>query len=92
MDTAFRKIDVDIYDEDVLLPDSELYEADPRGSAEVLEDAKTETNHSPEFSKQGTYVWFCSLCRTILDDVVKLTKKKKEKKSFSPSNKPSSRS
>ena len=39
MDTAFRKIDIDIYDEDVL-QDSELYEADPRGPAEVLEDAK----------------------------------------------------
>ena len=39
MDTAFRKIDIDAYDEDVL-QDSELYEADPRGPAEVLEDAK----------------------------------------------------
>lgn len=39
MNTAFRKIDIDIYDEDVL-QDSELYEADPRGPAEVLEDAK----------------------------------------------------
>ena len=39
MDTAFRKIDIDIYDEDVL-QDSELYEADPRGPAEVLDDAK----------------------------------------------------
>ncbi|KAF9560340.1 actin-related protein ARPC5 [Agrocybe pediades] len=39
MDTAFRKINIDIYDEDVL-QDSELYEADPRDPAEVLEDAK----------------------------------------------------
>lgn len=39
MDTSFRKIDIDQYDEDVL-QDSELYEADPRGPAEVLEDAK----------------------------------------------------
>jgi actin related protein 2/3 complex subunit 5 len=39
MDQAFRKIDIDIYDEDVL-HESELYEADPRDPAEVLEDAK----------------------------------------------------
>ena len=39
MDTAFRKIDIDQYDEDVLL-DSELYEADSRDPREVLDDAK----------------------------------------------------
>ena len=39
MDTAFRKIDIDQYDEDVL-QDSELYEAEPRDPAEVLDDAK----------------------------------------------------
>ena len=39
MDTSFRKIDIDQYDEDVL-QDSELYEADPRGPVEVLENAK----------------------------------------------------
>ncbi|KAF8809811.1 arp2/3 complex 16 kDa subunit [Phlegmacium glaucopus] len=39
MNAAFRKIDIDIYDEDVL-QDSELYEADPRDPAEVLEGAK----------------------------------------------------
>ncbi|KAF8957658.1 actin-related protein ARPC5 [Flammula alnicola] len=39
MDQAFRKIDIDQYDEDVL-QESELYEADPRDPAEVLEDAK----------------------------------------------------
>ncbi|KAF5329772.1 hypothetical protein D9619_009132 [Psilocybe cf. subviscida] len=37
--SAFRKIDIDIYDEDVL-QESELYEADPRDPAEVLDDAK----------------------------------------------------
>ena len=36
---SFRKIDIDQYDEDVLL-DSELYEADPRDPTEVLDDAK----------------------------------------------------
>ncbi|PPQ94266.1 hypothetical protein CVT25_004923 [Psilocybe cyanescens] len=44
MDTAFRKIDIDIYDEDVL-QESELYEADPRDPAEVLEDAKQRAAH-----------------------------------------------
>ncbi|KAF8153957.1 actin-related protein ARPC5 [Crassisporium funariophilum] len=39
MDNAFRKIDIDQYDEDVL-QESELYEADPRGPAEVLEESK----------------------------------------------------
>ncbi|GJE93006.1 arp2/3 complex subunit [Phanerochaete sordida] len=39
MDVNFRKIDIDQYDEDVLL-DSELYEADPRDPAQVLDDTK----------------------------------------------------
>jgi len=39
MDNAFRKIDIDQYDEDVL-QDSELYEADSRDPTEVLDDAK----------------------------------------------------
>ncbi|KAF8200333.1 arp2/3 complex 16 kDa subunit [Pholiota molesta] len=39
METAFRKVDIDIYDEDVL-HESELYDADPRDPAAVLEDAK----------------------------------------------------
>lgn len=39
MDTSFRKIDIDQYDEDVL-QDSELYEADTRDPVEVLDEAK----------------------------------------------------
>jgi hypothetical protein len=39
MDVAFRKIDIDQYDEDVLL-DEELYEPDVRDPATVLADAK----------------------------------------------------
>lgn len=39
MDFNFRKIDVDAYDEDVLLA-TELYEPDPRGPEQVIEDAK----------------------------------------------------
>ncbi|KAF8882808.1 actin-related protein ARPC5 [Infundibulicybe gibba] len=39
MDTAFRKIDIDVYDEDIL-QESELYDADPRDPAQVLDDAR----------------------------------------------------
>jgi actin related protein 2/3 complex subunit 5 len=39
MDTAFRKIDIDAYDEDIFL-ESELFEPDPRSPAQVLSDAK----------------------------------------------------
>lgn len=39
MDVNFRKIDIDQYDEDVLL-DSELCEPDPRDPAQILNDAK----------------------------------------------------
>jgi actin related protein 2/3 complex, subunit 5 len=39
MDTAFRKIDIDAYDEDAFL-ESELFEPDPRSPAQVLSDAK----------------------------------------------------
>ncbi|KAF9816993.1 hypothetical protein IEO21_03758 [Rhodonia placenta] len=39
MDVNFRKIDIDQYDEDVLL-ESELYEPDPRDPAQVVSDAK----------------------------------------------------
>lgn len=39
MDTAFRKIDIDIYDEDVL-QESELYEPFPQDAAQALDEAK----------------------------------------------------
>ncbi|KAF8064242.1 arp2/3 complex 16 kDa subunit [Lyophyllum atratum] len=39
MDTAFRKIDIDQYDEDIL-QESELYDADPRDPAQVLDESK----------------------------------------------------
>ncbi|KAL7411697.1 actin-related protein 2/3 complex subunit 5 [Mrakia frigida] len=38
-DYAFRKINIDAYDEDTL-QDSELFDADPRSAAQALEDAK----------------------------------------------------
>jgi actin related protein 2/3 complex subunit 5 len=43
MDTAFRKIDIDAYDEDVL-QEEELFDADPRDPAQVLDDAKQRQN------------------------------------------------
>lgn len=39
MDTAFRKIDIDAYDEDAFL-ESELFEPDSRNPTQVLSDAK----------------------------------------------------
>lgn len=39
MASAFRKIDIDIYDEDVL-QESELYDADPRDASQTLAEAK----------------------------------------------------
>ncbi|KAG6889915.1 hypothetical protein C0992_003619 [Termitomyces sp. T32_za158] len=39
MDAAFRKIDVDQYDEDVL-HESEVYDTDPREPSQILEEAK----------------------------------------------------
>jgi actin related protein 2/3 complex subunit 5 len=42
MNINFRKIDVDAYDEDVLL-ETELYDPDPRGPQQAVEDAKAKT-------------------------------------------------
>ncbi|KAJ4487557.1 ARP2/3 complex 16 kDa subunit (p16-Arc)-domain-containing protein [Lentinula aciculospora] len=39
MDVAFRKIDIDAYDEDAI-QESELYEADPRDPGQVLEEVR----------------------------------------------------
>jgi actin related protein 2/3 complex subunit 5 len=39
MDNAFRKIDIDIYDEDVL-QESELYVADQRDAPQALAEAR----------------------------------------------------
>lgn len=38
-DINFRKIDIDVYDEDVLL-ETELYDADPRDPTQVVNDVK----------------------------------------------------
>lgn len=39
MEFAFRKIDIDVYDEDVIA-EEELYDADPRDPAQVLANTK----------------------------------------------------
>ncbi|KAI0060158.1 arp2/3 complex subunit [Artomyces pyxidatus] len=39
MEVNFRKIDIDAYDEDVLL-ETELYDADPRAPSQVIEETK----------------------------------------------------
>ncbi|KAI1795403.1 arp2/3 complex 16 kDa subunit [Ganoderma leucocontextum] len=39
MDVNFRKIDIDLYDEDALL-DGELYDSDPRDPAQALDDTR----------------------------------------------------
>ena len=44
-DTAFRKIDIDALDEDVLSP-SDLYDPDPSGPDGVLSDAKARSNEA----------------------------------------------
>lgn len=42
MDTAFRKINIDLLEEDVLTAD-DLYDPDPRGADQVLADAKSKS-------------------------------------------------
>jgi actin related protein 2/3 complex subunit 5 len=42
---AFRKIDIDALDEDVILP-SDLYDPDPRGPDAVLADAKSKSQEA----------------------------------------------
>jgi len=39
MDVNFRKINIDVYDEDVLL-EAQLYDPDPRGPQQALDEAK----------------------------------------------------
>ncbi|THH03149.1 hypothetical protein EW145_g6490 [Phellinidium pouzarii] len=43
MEIAFRKIDIDVYDEDVLL-EEELYDADPRDPVQVVSETKAKTS------------------------------------------------
>ncbi|EGG05498.1 uncharacterized protein MELLADRAFT_36782 [Melampsora larici-populina 98AG31] len=45
MDSAYRKIDIDLYDQDALKED-ELYEHDPRSAEEMLSDAQSKTQQA----------------------------------------------
>lgn len=64
MDVNFRKIDIDLYDEDVLL-DSELYEADPRDPAQALNDVKQKA--ASVRGSLSKYVRACTPRRLLVD-------------------------
>ncbi|KAK4686136.1 actin related protein 2/3 complex, subunit 5, partial [Tremellales sp. Uapishka_1] len=49
---AFRKIDIDALDEDVILP-SDLYDADPRGAEGVLGDAQRKSTEARNLISRG---------------------------------------
>ncbi|GHJ84248.1 hypothetical protein NliqN6_0650 [Naganishia liquefaciens] len=52
MNTAFRKIDIDQYDEDRLVP-SDLYDPDPRGPDGVLADARNKSTEVRSLLSRG---------------------------------------
>ncbi|KLO18707.1 actin-related protein ARPC5 [Schizopora paradoxa] len=52
METSFRKIDIDAYDEDVI-QEEELYDADPRDPAQVLNDTKQKTSAVRGYLSKG---------------------------------------
>ncbi|KIY74185.1 arp2/3 complex subunit [Cylindrobasidium torrendii FP15055 ss-10] len=60
MEGAFRKIDVDIYDEDVL-QEHELYEPDSRDPAAVLDDARAKQTSVRSALNKGDTVSALSL-------------------------------
>ncbi|KAH9936908.1 arp2/3 complex subunit [Amylocystis lapponica] len=64
MDVNFRKIDIDQYDEDVLL-ESELYEPEPRDPAQVLNDAKQKASVVRSALAKGDIV---GALNTVLSD------------------------
>jgi len=63
-ETAFRKVDVDALDEDVLLP-ADLYDPDPRGPAAVLSAAKQKSNDARGAVSKGDIT---GALTTILSD------------------------
>jgi len=63
-DVNFRKIDIDAYDEDVLV-ESELYDADPRDPVQVLNDAKQKATAVRSALSKGDTVGALTL---ILED------------------------
>ncbi|KAG0145206.1 hypothetical protein CROQUDRAFT_723596 [Cronartium quercuum f. sp. fusiforme G11] len=48
MDAAYRKIDIDLYDQDALT-EHELYEHDPRSPDQMLSDAQVKTQQARSF-------------------------------------------
>ena len=61
MEVNFRKIDIDQYEEDVLL-EGELYEPDPRDPAQVLNDTK-QKGSAVRGSLSKYVCLLCSICR-----------------------------
>ncbi|KAG7530982.1 hypothetical protein FFLO_04653 [Filobasidium floriforme] len=64
MDGAFRKINIDLLEEDVLLP-SDLYDPDPRGVEGVLADAKNRSGEVRGLVSKGD---IASALNVILTD------------------------
>ncbi|KAJ9105370.1 hypothetical protein QFC21_001739 [Naganishia friedmannii] len=64
MDTAFRKIDIDQYDEDRLVP-QDLYDPDPRGPDGVVADARNRSAEVRSLLSKGDATGALS---TILTD------------------------
>jgi actin related protein 2/3 complex subunit 5 len=54
MAASFRKIDVDAYDEDVLL-ETELYDPDPRGPQQGCRRRKSKSCRSQNFTRQVSH-------------------------------------
>ena len=63
MDVAFRKIDIDKYDEDTLLKE-ELYDADPRDPAQVLSETRAKATQVRSILSR--YVFLDGLNRIVL--------------------------
>lgn len=63
-DTAFRKIDIDALDEDVL-QEHELYDPDPRDPTTVLNDAKSKT--AQVRNALSKYVLYHAACCIVID-------------------------
>lgn len=63
METSFRKIDIDKYDEDVL-NDEDLYDADPRDPAMVLEEAKQRQVAVRSSLAKWVFLWLTAICLT----------------------------
>jgi len=69
MDVAFRKIDIDAFDEDVLL-ESELYDPDPRDPAQIIEEAKAKA--SAVRGSLSKYVHFLTIFSNLLTSKYKM--------------------